>query len=329
MPVRNAVHTLDEALSSIRSQTLQDFEIVVVDDGSDDGSWAKLVSNAVDDNRVRLLRSPAKGLVPALNRGLAAARSELVARMDADDRMHPQRLARQYEHMRRHPCTDVLGSRVSSFPHETLTDGLRDYLDWQNGCISPRSIAQDIYLESPLAHPSVMFRKRTVQDLGGYRDGMFPEDYDLWFRLLRAGKVLAKLPQTLLDWRDYPQRTSRRDPRCSREAFDRLRAHYLAQDPRLRRSRGKLVIWGAGRRTRKRVRHLLGQGFKPIAWIDVDPRKIGNRLDGVPVVEPRWLAQPDRPFVLSYVAAHGARRLIERALEDLGYRKGENYLNVG
>jgi len=164
---------------------------------------------------------------------------------------------------------------------------------------------------------------------GGYRDGDFPEDYELWLRLHAAGEVLAKLPQTLLHWRDGPGRLSRTDLRYARIAFDRLRAGYLARDPRLLAARSRLVIWGAGRRTRRRGAHLLGHGFRPRAWIDIDPRKIGNRLAGVPVVDPSWLRRRPRPFVLSYVASHGARPCIEAELSRLGYRKGEDYLHVG
>jgi hypothetical protein len=249
--------------------------------------------------------------------------------MDADDRMHPRRLELQYRHLMRHANIGVLGCRVRAFPSDALTEGFREYMRWQNGRISEEAIASDIYLESPLAHPSVMLRKGVVQRHGAYRPGMFPEDYELWLRLIKAGVSLAKLPQTLLDWRDGPARTSRRDPRCSKDAFDRLRARYLAHDPRLLRNRLNLAIWGAGRATRRRVRHLLKLGYRPAAWIDIDPRKIGNRIDGVPVVEPAWLAKVDRPFVLSYVAVHGARECIECELERLGYRKGVSYLNVG
>jgi glycosyltransferase involved in cell wall biosynthesis len=329
LPVRNSADTLEEALDSIRAQTLTDFEVIAVDDGSDDGSFEMLTAAAGRDLRFRIHRSPKRGLVPALNHGVSAARCTLIARMDADDRMHPRRLHRQLDYLHHPPRTDVLGSRVRVFPEESLTDGMREYIAWLNGCTSAESIAQDIYLESPLAHPSVMFRRQVIQASGCYRDGPFPEDYDLWLRLIAEGKRLEKLPEVLLDWRDRPDRTSRTDPRCAREAFDRLRVAHLARDPRILANRDNLAIWGAGRATRKRAEALLGEGFRPVAWIDIDQKKIGNRLDGVPVVNPQWLQRKDRPFLLCYVAAHGARRLIERALENLGYRKGKDYLNVG
>lgn len=81
--------------------------------------------------------------------------------------------------------------------------------------------------------------------------------------------------------------------------------------------------------TRKRARHLLDLGIRPVAWVDIDPNKIGNRLDRIPVVEPSWLRRRDKPFVLNYVAVHGARECIEADLHRMNYRKGDDYLHVG
>lgn len=329
LPCRNAMKTLDACLDSIGAQSLTSYEVIAVDDQSSDGTDQRLAEIAHRDRRYRLFRTSRQGLVPALNLGLSQASAELVARMDADDLMHPRRLELQQDYLDRQHEIGVLGTRVHAFPEETLTQGFREYIRWQNGCVATDAIAKDIYLESPLAHPSVMFRRNLITHHGGYRSGPFPEDYDLWLRLHRRGVRMAKLPQTLLEWRDSSFRTSRRDPRCSRLAFDRLRADFLAKDPRVVRNRRNLAIWGAGRNTRKRARHLLAHGYRPTAWIDIDPRKIGNRIEDVPVVDSSWLRRPLRPFVLSYVAVHGARECIEAELHRLGYLKGVSYLNVG
>ena len=302
--------------------------MLVIDDGSGDGSARLVRASAKLDPRIRLLRNPGSGLVSALNLGLERARAPLVARMDADDRMHPQRLWRQYRFLRQHPEITVLGCATRLFPAAGLQAGMREYVRWQNQCNRPRQIAAEIYIESPFAHPGVVYRRRPVQALGGYREGPFPEDYDLWLRLHQAGHRMQKLPQVLLDWRDGAGRLSRTDPRCSRDAFDALRARYLARDPRLLARRQRLVIWGAGRKTRKRCRHLLDRGFQPIAWVDIDPKKIGNRLQGVPVVAPEWL-RGRGCFVLVYVTNHGAREEIGQSLEAMGYRRGSDYLAVG
>lgn len=329
MPVRDAAPTLRACLESIAAQTFTDYELVAVDDGSRDDSARILTAAADRDRRIRVLRQPATGLVAALNAGLAACRFDLVARMDADDRMHPERLRLQRDAMVADPGLAVLGSRVALLPGAATARGLVEYLRWQNGCVTPEAIANDLYVESPFAHPSVMFRAPVVAAAGGYRDGPFPEDYDLWLRLAQRGARMAKRPEVLLEWRDLPGRLSRTDPRCAREAFDRLRAHYLARDPRVRAAREGVCFWGAGRRTRRRVAHLLREGVRPRIWIDVDPRKIGNVIEGARVVAPAGLRALERPFVLSYVANHGARDDIARALTRQGLEAGRDFLSVG
>ncbi|OQX43843.1 MAG: glycosyl transferase, partial [Candidatus Sedimenticola endophacoides] len=216
LPFRNAGATLPSCLDSITAQCFGDFELLAVNDHSNHASRRLVAALAVRDRRVRLLDNPGRGLVSALNHGLRSAATELIARMDADDLMHPERLERQYTHLFRHPRITLLGCAAELFPRREIQAGYREYMRWQNRCLTPRQIADQIYIESPFAHPSVIFRKQAVIELGGYREGPFPEDYDLWLRLHHAGLRMEKLPDKLLRWRDYPQRTSRTDPRCSR-----------------------------------------------------------------------------------------------------------------
>jgi len=336
LPVRNAVSTLDECLQSIAHQSYDNYEVLVIDDGSSDGSVELVTRWAESDARIKHFKLPPLGLVTALNRGLSEAQTSLIARMDADDVMYPQRLARQFEFLMEHPDIDLVATQVRLFPEEQVKAGYAEYVRWQNSCLSSEKIYEEIFVESPFAHPSVMFRREVVCTLGGYREGHFPEDYDLWFRLMQSGIRMAKLAEVLLDWRESEGRYSRVDPRCSREAFDHLRASYLASHLRVRLiADGKmmqrpLVYWGAGRKTRRRPNLLLKKGFLPVAWIDIDDRKIGNLLQGVPVVSPDWLSdQKEKPFVLSYVANHGAREDIGQCLHAMGYHRGDDYLMVG
>lgn len=329
MPVRNASATLGPCLNSIQAQSLTDFELLVVDDASSDETHQMVSARAAEDTRIRLLRAPRRGLVACLNAGLGEARAPLIARMDGDDVMDRERLALQRGYLQRHPDEDVVASRVRAFPADRVQAGMREYLRWQNACLGSDALRDEIYVECPITHPSAMFRRAAVVAAGGYRDGDFPEDYELWLRLTERGSRMAKIDRCLLHWRQRDDSLSRRDPRYSREAFDRLRAHYLARDPRLESGR-PLVFWGAGRRTRRRTTHIVSSGFQPCAWVDVDPHKIGNRIHDAPVVAPEWLSgrQP-RPFVLAWVASHGARESIGVALTGMGYGRGADYLGVG
>ncbi len=341
LPFRNAADTLPECLDSLAAQSLPTFEVLAIDDGSSDQSPEIVRSRAALDKRFRLVQPGQIGLVSALNLGLRHAAHSLIARMDADDIMHPQRLSAQSRFLCENPRIALVGCQVELFPEEAVAAGYREYVRWQNDCLTPLDIANNIFVESPLAHPSVLFRRDVVLKLGGYRQGAFPEDYELWLRMNAAGLPLAKVPQVLLAWRDRSDRTSRHDSRYDRAAFDRLRSWYLARDARIiLASSGKrpLVIWGAGRKTRQRVRLLFEQGIAATAWVDVNPRKIGRTIWNLPVYGPAWLQQaaatPNgvnqcRPFVLIYVTNHGARDEIAAQLQAWGYQAGEDYLAVG
>jgi glycosyltransferase involved in cell wall biosynthesis len=329
LPFRDEAAFLPECLASIAAQTLAAWEVVAIDDGSDDESAEIVARFAAEDGRVRLLRPGRVGLVAALNLGIAEARAPLLARMDADDVMLPDRLAAQREMLDARPDLALVAARVELFPAGQVRGGYAEYVRWQNECVSPEQIADNLYVESPFAHPSVMARTEVLRAVGGYRDGDFPEDYELWLRLHASGHHMAKVPRVLLRWRERPERTSRVDARYTRDAFDRLRAGYLSRDPRLHAHR-PIVVWGAGRRSRLRARIVMERGISPVAWIDIDLDKIGHRVWGLPVHAPEWLdGLNPRPFVLVYVNNHGARELIAERLREMGYAVGRDFLCVG
>jgi len=326
LPFHNAVDTLADCIESIRAQTLADYEIIAVNDFSTDDSLHLL--QAYNDDRLKIIDNTHRGLVPALNTGLACCAAPLVARMDADDIMYPERLLKQYEYMRAHHDVVLLAAQARKFPEASIRNGYREYMRWQNSVLSHDDIHKQIYIESPFAHPSVMFRRDSVIAAGAYRHGEFPEDYELWLRLLHTGHRMEKLSEILLDWRESENRLSRVSDNYSRNAFDMIRADYLSRDERIHNR--PIAFWGAGRKTRQRARHLLEKGYEPAAWIDIDPNKIGNRINGIEVVEPAWLQQAgDKPFVLNYVTNHGARDIARTYLQRIGYVLGKDFLEVG
>lgn len=325
LPVRNAAVTIARAVGSVQAQTRGDWELVVVDDGSTDGTREWLRCAAADDARIRLVEQPAHGLVPALNAGLASAHGRFIARLDADDECHPERLAAQTAWLEANPHTGLVSCLVGYGGDRAANAGYALHVDWLNSLVTSEQIALNRFVESPLAHPSVMFRRELVERHGGYRDGDFPEDYELWLRWLDAGVVMAKVPRELLTWHDAPGRLSRTDPRYDPEAFFRVKAEYVALH--LGRSGHREVwIWGAGRPTRKRAAHLEAHGLKIAGYIDVDAKKTGKVVAGVPVIGPEALPPPGRIFVLGYVSSRGARELIRAALAGRGYAEGRDFL---
>lgn len=339
LPVRNAVATIARAVTSVQRQTLQEWELIVVDDGSTDGTREWLRAAVRDESRLHLVEQSPQGLVAALNAGLAATRGALIARMDADDECHQERLARQAAFLETHPAVGLVSCLVGFGGDEVVSAGYALHVAWVNSLVTAEQIALSRFVESPLAHPSVMFRRELVERHGGYRSGDFPEDYELWLRWLEAGVAMAKVPSELLTWHDTPGRLSRTDPRYEPEAFFRVKAGYLAREvgrilrmsraPAARRDDSpcpEVWIWGAGRHTRKRAALLADHGVRIAGYIDVDVKKTGKVVGGVPVIGPEDLPPPGGIFVLGYVSKRGAREYNRAELVRRGYVEGRDYL---
>jgi glycosyltransferase involved in cell wall biosynthesis len=342
LPVRNAAGTIARAITSVRAQTFSDWELVVVDDGSTDGTREILRTLARDEPRMKVIEQAPGGVAVAANAGVAAARGEFVARMDADDESHPERLAAQVEFFQapENSGVGVVGSLVEFGGDRVASAGYALHVDWTNLLVTPEAIVLNRFVESPLVNPSVMFRRDLVARHGGWRDGDFPEDYELWLRWLDAGVRMAKVPRALLTWHDAPTRLTRTDARYGPEKFFAMKAEWIARwlvAERLSVPRGsgsaratrKIFVWGAGRHTRKRAAHLEAHGVAIAGYIDVDVKKTGRGLGGtgVPVLAPEALPPPDgQVFVLSYVTTRGARDYNRAQLLARGYVEGRDFL---
>jgi glycosyltransferase involved in cell wall biosynthesis len=325
LPVRDARPTLGECLRSLSAQTLEEHEVVAVDDGSVDGSGEVLLAHARADPRLRVVRTEARGLVPALNTALAHARAPLLARMDGDDVAHAERLARQAERLEAEPGLQILGCRVRLLaPPRAHNQGMRAYVRWQNALLDHDAITRDLFVESPLAHPSVMMRRTALLALRGYRAFDGPEDYDLWLRAHAAGFRFAKLDQTLLSWRDGSTRLSRTDPRYATERFRQLKLEALLRGP-LCPAR-PVVIWGAGRVGKGWSRALRSRGQVVSAFVEVDPRKIGWRIHGAPVVAVAGAGNFPGHLHLAAVGQPGARARIREEAHKRGLEEGRDLL---
>lgn len=327
LPAYNAGDVAGRALDSLLAQTLGDIEILAVDDGSRDGTARVILERAATDPRVRPLFLRHRGVAEAFNAGLAAARGEFVARMDADDVSLPRRLELQAAHLAAHPGLGLVGCRVAFGGDRKAQAGYARHVDWANSLLDREAVSLARFVDSPLPNPSVMFRRALVAEHGGARQGDFPEDYEMWLRWLDAGVAMEKLPETLLVWNDPPDRASRTDPRYAPEAFYRVKAFWLARWlARFNPRHPDVIVFGSGRTTRKRAMLLAEHGVRIRAWVDVDPRKIGASIKGVPVLAREEVPGPGGCFALPFVASVGAREDICAFLDSRGFVLGRDYI---
>ena len=336
LPCRNAAAWLPECISSLESQTMADFEVVVVNDRSEDETAAILSEWVSRDTRVRVVGpdgpapsfagAEAAGIVAALQAATAVARAPLLARMDADDVAEPDRLGLQRDFLAARRDLAACGTAVKLFPRSEVGQGYERYESWLNGRSDSEDLWNDLFVECPIAHPTLVIRRSVLKALGGYRDVGWPEDYDLILRMYAAGMRAENLPAALLRWRVRGDRHSLVSNRYSAGAFRRCKVHFL-KETFLPPGR-PVVVWGAGRVGKPLARELLRQGIPVEAFVDLDARKIGQEIHGAPVLDPdgfaRFLSR-ERPYVLAAVGSRGAREEIRRALDAMDCHEIDDY----
>jgi glycosyltransferase involved in cell wall biosynthesis len=321
LPARNAAATLPSALESLFAQrAAPPFEIVCVDDASTDATPQILAAAAARDRRLCVVRGEGRGLVSALQLGLRNCRGDLVARMDADDLAHPDRLRLQAAALGRDHSLGAVGSLVRCFPRP-LKSGLSRLEAWLDSVVSKEECRRARFIEAPLVHPSITLRRSALEAVGGFRDEGWAEDWDLQIRLLEAGFELCKVPRRLLSWRDSASRLTRTGSAYAAPRMIELRAHHLALGPLNQRP---FDLWGAGPTGKRLARALEARGLRPRRFIDVAPRKRIAR--GLPVEPPDALGPPGETLVLCAVGAAGAREEIRADLGRRGYREGNDFL---
>ncbi|ADU63448.1 MAG: glycosyltransferase [Pseudodesulfovibrio sp.] len=329
MPCRDCADTVGRAMESILAQSLRAIEVVAVDDGSEDNTGAVLDEFARRDDRVRVVHAAHGGVAVAANTAMGLARGRYIARMDADDEMLPERLAAQARLLDEHPEIGLAGSRIRFGGDRHRCAGYARYVDWTNTLLTHEAISLNRFVEFPVPNPSIMCRRACVETHGPYRDGDFPEDYELLLRWLEAGVRMAKVDAELLVWNDPPDRLSRTHPRYRADAFYRVKAQYLARWlASYNRNHPEVHILGSGRTTRKRADMLLEHGVRFAAYYDVDPRKIGHVIGGIEVRPREAVPPPGEAFCLPYVASRGAREDIADFLDGRGFVLGRDYLPV-
>lgn len=310
LPVRDAGPWLAASLASLWRQTLRDFEVIAVDDGSADGSGERLDREAARERRLHVVHTPPRGLPAALNTALGESRAPLVARHDADDLSHRERFALQLEWLRAHHGTDVVGSRVRLFPAGGYGAGMRRWAAWHNSLLTHDAMRHEALIDSPLAHGTALVRRPALEAVGGWRERGWAEDLDLWLRLFDHGTRFAKLPRALYGWRQHAGSSTRTDGRYARERFVELKVDAL--------DRGLLA--GDRRAT------LVGVGASLATW----RAALGVRAGAV--VEARHASaalfrKQAAPFVLVFMAPEARARWRSCATE-AGLKEGRHFVFV-
>lgn len=299
MPVKNTEAFLKPCLDSIVKQTLLQLELIAIDDHSTDSSREILLAYAQEDPRVRVIDNEGLGVTEALQTGYKNSAGNYITRMDSDDinELH------KYEHMltklkEKGPGHLALG-QVKYFCETGLGDGFQNYERWMNALISSGNCFEEVYKECVVPSPCWMLHREDFDRVGAFETAMYPEDYDLCFRMYQQHLIPIACEEVLLHWRDYPTRTTRQVAHYKGDAILALKCyHFLKIDFDATKN---LVLWGAGKRGKFIAQYLVSKHI-PFEWVCNNENKIDHQIYGVRLKSEKSLSEIHNKQILVSVA---------------------------
>ena len=325
LPAYNAQNTVKRAAESCLNQSFNDLELIIINDGSIDRTENICDQMKHNDQRIKLISlQKNQGVAQAVEMGRQSASGKYIARMDADDYSYPDRFIQQIQLLDNNPSIDGCGTSVRLLG-ATRTDpgrGFLSYVDWINSLNDPTQIAAQRFVDSPIANPTSMVRSIRIEEIGGFPNPKWAEDYDLWLTMLEKGMKLTNIDKVLLDWYDSPERLTRSSRRYSLDNFSKAKAHYLAKMPDVLKN--GIQIAGAGPIGKRLAKDLVEKNVKVTRFYEIDQKKINQKINKISVHDYSELKCQSETLV-SAVCRPGAREKIRKLASSSGYIEGVNF----
>lgn len=299
LPFRQEGIWLKEAIDSIRQQTFTDWELLLLAHEADANSYELAESARKEDTRIKVQCLNGDHLADVLNQGIKLAAGKYIARMDADDFSLPQRIALQYAHLESHPQIGLVACATAPHPSANTGEGFLHYMTWQNAIITAEAHRQNRFIESPVAHPTVMYRSQLMQGSDGYPSAG-PEDYGLWLQWMDQGVSFYKLPEKLLLWRDHPSRLSRTGKMYTAGSFDQTRIAFARRITEHHAGSKQIILCGAGTEAWKKKERWEAEGIQFHGYSDVK-----TRSKNLPLHPPELIGRSDNFYYISLLSGRG------------------------
>ena len=279
MTVRNGEAYLSECLDSILNQSIQDWELCVVNNQSSDATGKILEKYHLLDQRVNVVDyKGVSEIIPALRAAYKASSGDYITRMDADDLMPKEKLCFLRDELLKKGRGFVATGLVHYFSNTELGDGYKKYETWLNELTQHSSNYSQIYKECVIPSPCWMVHHDDFEKCGAFSSDVYPEDYDLCFRFYENNMKVIGINEVLHYWRDYNNRNSRTDPNYADQLFFDLKLHYfLKVDHKVNLP---LIVWGAGRKGKLMAKKLIDLKLQ-FDWVTDNPKKIGHNIYGI------------------------------------------------
>lgn len=322
LPVYNAAPYLEACLDSIVEQTEKNWELLAVNDFSEDESREILDKYARADKRIRVFDNVAKGIIPALRLAYEKSNGNLITRMDADDLMVPEKLTELKTILVQNKRGHLATGKVKYFSENELGGGYLRYEHWLNSLTESNAHFSEIYRECVVPSPVWMLWRDDLDASGAFLPDTYPEDYDLVFRFYQNDLKPVSSSKVLHYWRDHNDRSSRNDPNYANQQYFSLKLPWFLKLDR--NSNRPLVIWGAGKKG-KQVARMLWERKLGFYWICNSPSKWGHKHFGVTFESIEKVWEMDNPQILILVGNPEDQAEITAQLEQNGKIKGQDF----
>ena len=300
MPVKNTSDFLKQCLDSILAQTYTNWELVAVDDGSSDDSYSILLEYAQRDNRIITLQNTGHGIIDALRLAFKECNGELITRMDSDDYMSQEKIELLARRLIQSGLNSIAVGLVKYISADSVGAGYKNYENWINQLTIGANNFDEIYKECSIPSPCWMLHKTDLERCNAFDSEIYPEDYDLAFRMKKAGLNILPVDQVVHFWRDWPLRTSRNHEYYADNRFTHLKVrHFLLQD---RYIELPLILWGSGNKGKQIAKELLAYHHN-FTWITNNPNKIGRDIYDVRLKSEETIEVDNRSQVIIAISA--------------------------
>jgi glycosyltransferase involved in cell wall biosynthesis len=319
MPFKNPGNYFIPCVESILNQSYKNWELIAVNDHSDDGSFQLAQSCANKHTKITVIDSKGDGIIQALRCGYECSKGDYIHRMDSDDIMPRQKLEKMMEAIS--PKSLVTGL-VDYFSDDfDLGDGYKKYTTWINQSMKSGDLWKDIYKECPVPSSAWLLHRDDFESVGAFNSSLIPEDYEFSFRLYQSGIKIKIVPEVIHRWRDSTNRTSRMESQYFPENYVDLKVGYF-----LKIDRNKtipLVLWGAGKKGKKIARVLLELG-ENFTWVTDNPLKFGVNIYNQ-IVLPRTKINLKNYQQIIAISSPSEQIEVQSILDSLELKNRKNY----
>ena len=323
MAVKDTAPYLHDCIDSVIAQSYPHWELIAVNDHSSDETPAILQEYAEKDARIRVFNSVGHKLIPTLQEGYAQVKGTLINRMDSDDKMPDYKLEVLVDEWKKHGKGTVIAGGTQHFVDEGVVgDGFLRYEKWLNQVAKTSTHYQEIYQECVIPSHCWIIHKEDFDAVGAFDPIVYPEDYDLCFRMYRLGLKVVGIDKILHYWRDRSNRISRTWEEYKDNRYFDLKLRFFYEIDR-DKSR-PLILWGAGRNGKDMAKLLLAHE-DTFHWVCDNERKIGKDIYGVVLQHFNDIIEMDNPQIIIVVTSPDGKIEIRELLTSWGKQPVEDY----